>query len=313
MATLYADIEDAEKAVVLWYGKPDSLVHLGDSGNSVFKYETYDNKLQVLRFTDVQQRSLEEVLGELEYLAHLEIKNVSSCRSVATPDGALVSVHESSRGLFTCSSFSFIPGIKVDESSPDWNEGFFREWGRNLGEIHQASQSFRPAEQKRWQWDDEYLIKKAKALIPYDDHDSLSIFQRVLSECQSLKTNNDNFGIIHADYAPQNFQFNPATKKITAIDFGNCCYHWYLADVAISLSTVRRKSNRDDIRSWILSGYTEYMDLPDDHEGLIDLFIRLRVIYVYLDRLHGFGSAPSSSQAAELHSLKERVHAQKGW
>ncbi|MBK9321361.1 MAG: phosphotransferase [Bdellovibrionaceae bacterium] len=313
MATIYADIADAKKVVVLWNGKPDSLVHLGDFGNSVFKYETYDNKFQVLRFTDVQQRSLKEVLGELEFLAHLEIRNVSSCRSLATLDGTLASVYESSRGLFTCSSLGFIQGIQVSEESPYWNEGFFREWGRNLGEIHQASQSFCPTEQKRWQWDEEHLIKNAKALIPSDDYESLRIFQGVLFECQNLETKNSNFGVIHADHAPQNFQFDPAIKKITAIDFGNCCYHWYLADVAISLSTVRRKSNRDDIRSWIISGYVEYMDLPDDHERLVDLFVRLRVIYVYLDRLHRFGSAPNSSQAAELLLLRERVHAQKGW
>jgi Ser/Thr protein kinase RdoA (MazF antagonist) len=100
---------------------------------------------------------------------------------------------------------------------------------------------------------------------------------------------------------------------ITAFDFGNCCYHWFISDLAISLSTVRRKENRDQIKDNILNGYAVVKSVPGNVDELIDLFIRLRVIYVYLSRLHFWSDNRTSQQIKDLEMLRSRVHSKTGW
>ena len=98
-------------------------------------------------------------------------------------------------------------------------------------------------------------------------------------------------------------------------DFGNCCYHWYISDLAIALSTLRRwpRDERDRYRDWLLAGYQEIF--PIDHQLLANIswFIRLRILYVYLDRLLLFGSDPTVEQRATLCELRWNVHERFEW
>jgi len=50
-----------------------------------------------------------------------------------------------------------------------------------------------------------------------------------------------------------------------------------------------------------------------DFEKQLNLFIRLRTLYVYLDRLHKFGQNPNEEQRTFLETLRGRVHAKLGW
>ena len=184
---------------------------------------------------------------------------------------------------------NYVNGLELTDTSPNWDKVYYREWGRNLASIHRASRSYAPAKPKRWQWDEENLILNFDRLLPKHDRDSRSLFKALMDECHSLPKTEATFGLIHGDHAPNNLVFDPDTKQITAIDFGNCCYHWYMADLGIALSVARRKENREEIKAALLEGYTESEALPQGHEKLIDLFIRLRAMYVYLDRLNRYG------------------------
>lgn len=310
----HASIKDAQKFVSQWSADTSSIEHIGDRGNSVFSFRNSKGDLQILRFTDPDFRSFEELLGELTFVDHLHAVGVPVAESVATKDGRSAFVAECESGNLICSSIAYATGLEVQEGSLDWNRDFFMEWGRNLGLIHQAAAHFKPSQGfKRWQWEGEILIARAEQLIPVEDKESLKEFHEVMDFCRGLPKSPDEFGLIHADHAPQNFRYNPQTKEITAFDFGNCCYHWFISDVAIALSTVRRKPNREEIRAGILEGYSSVRALPSGHDKLIDLFIRLRVVYVYLSRLHLWSVNRTPEQAKEIETLRGRVHSKTGW
>ncbi|MGZ3808704.1 MAG: phosphotransferase enzyme family protein [Bacteriovorax sp.] len=313
MKPRFVNLLEAKKAVILWHGNPDSVVHLGNSANSIFKFIANDNGVQIIRFIDNYQRNHDQVQGEVEFLEHLKSKNAPSCYAIPSCNGLLTEQFESESGMMTCTSLNFIDGIEIKDTNENWGKDFFEEWGRSLAYLHRASRSYRPTKKKRWDWDQEHLIINAETLIPKNDQKSLQIFRDLVFECRRFEKTIENFGMIHADLAPQNFQFNPKTMKIKAIDFDNCCYHWYLSDLAISLSTVRRKNNRETIRSGILEGYSQVETLPNNYEERLDILIRLRIIYVYLDRLHRFGLHPNPVEEKNLQYLRERVHAQEGW
>ena len=308
----YAKIDEAKHAVVNWNGLSDSVVHIGDHGNSIFLFENCKHEKQILRFTDPHFRTCDEVSAELEFVNHLHAEGAKVAKAIASIEGKFFLTASCESGNLICSSIAFASGLEVLDSSEHWNKDLFFAWGRNLGEIHRASAKLTTIG-KRWQWDKEILFAQADQLIPKSDLESRNEFAEVMALCQDLEKTQENFGLIHADHAPQNFRYEPLTNKITAFDFGNCCYHWFVADLAISLSTVRRKSNRDEIRNEILEGYSSVYKLPPLLDEKVNLFIRLRVIYVYLSRLHMWSANQTEDQMATLTSLRERVHSKMGW
>lgn len=311
----YANLNDAQREVINWGGDPYSVQHIGDRGNSIFSFKNTQNQLQILRFTDPMFRSFDEVCGELNFVNYLFNDKVCVAPFLNTLDGKQVYHATTSSGQLICSSVAFAEGLEINQESEYWNKTFFNEWGRNLGLIHKSSHRYTAnlSTNQRWVWQDEIFIAQAKKLIPAEDKASLEEFAEVTSLCLELPQVASEFGLIHADHAPQNFKYNPAITKITVFDFGNCCYHWFVADLAITLSTIRRKLNREEVRDGILQGYTKIRALPKNHDQLIDLFIRLRVIYVYLSRLYFWSQKRTIEQNKELIYLQNLVHQKTGW
>lgn len=311
----YANLKDAIYAVKLWEGEETSLDHIGDQGNSIFSFKSKTGQPQILRFTDPNFRTLNEVKAEIEFVNHLASHGASVASGIAAVDGEFAKIFSCSTGQLICSSIEFVHGIEVKEGMDHWSPKFFQEWGKNLALIHLISSSFRfqTPECDRWSWKNEILIRLAKELIPQSDHRSLDEFDEVIGLCSQLSATRENFGLIHADHAPQNFRYDFQNNKLTSFDFGNCCYHWYMADLAISLSTIRRKQNRELIRENILSGYNSIRPLDPNFPDMIDLFIRLRVLYVYLSRLHLWSDNRTAQQERDLELFRGMVHLKKGW
>ena len=310
----YATIQDARLAVKQWGGDPISLVHIGNHATSVFLFKNHQGEDQILRMSDPTFRTLPETLAELAFINTLAADGVSVSAAIPTSGDALLHEQQGNNGAFVCSSIEFADGIAVDESSPYWNDTFFKEWGRNLATIHNSSERYKTRQggPLRWHWKNELLFRNAEKLLPSDDRCSREEMRSIFAECDKLNKCPIEFGLIHADHAPQNFRYSAERNQITAFDFGNCCYHWFIADLAISLSTVRRKENRNSIKASLLDGYSSARPLPFEYEKLIDLFIRMRVVYFYLSRLHMWTN-PTAQQRQDLLLFKERVHSKIGW
>ena len=311
----FANREDAKNVVARWRGNPQSIIHIGDRGNSVFSFQNSDGAPQILRFTDPDFRSRAELSAEIDFVNALYAAGVAVAQCLPTVDGESVFLANCSSGALLCSSVAFAPGLEVQPDSQYWNASFFKEWGRNLAQIHKFATTFetKMGEPQRWVWDQEILIARAQQLISPSDQKSLEELSYVMGQCRKLPKSPSTFGLIHADHAPQNFRYNSENNRITTFDFGNCCYHWFIADLAISLSTVRRKPNPEWIRENILLGYSSIRELPQDLDDQFDLFIRLRVVYVYLSRLHLWSENRTADQEKDLAIFKNLVHSQTGW
>lgn len=307
----YGNTRDAERAVCEWSGDPSSVIHIGDFGNSVFSF-VHNDERRILRFSDPDFRSLDAVIAELEFVNHLHANGVEVAPAVPSQKGSLAFNLDCSSGTLICSSIRWAQGSEIKVGSTHWNEQFFYEWGRNLARIHEVSSRL-PGSIRRWQWDEELVFRQSEQLIPVDDIGSRNELKEILEECKGLDRSSSEFGLIHADHAPRNFRYDIDRNLITSFDFANCCYHWFIADVAISLSTIRRQANRQVIREALLHGYASVRDLPAEYEKLIDLFIRLRAVYYYLSRLYMYSENVTADQQQELLLAKQRVHSKVGW
>ncbi len=295
----------ARAALARWGGDPSTLRHVATSGNAVYRFREGATP-RILRLTDPEHRTAEQNHAEMEFLLHLRACGVRANAPVPSASGKRV---ERLEGCSAC-VLSWAPGVRVEPASEHWNEGFFKEWGRSLGRIHSAARSYRGP--SRWEWTDEGLLAHARRLIPADDAIARVELEDVLARLLALPRRADNYGMNHADFAPQNFNYDPAAG-ITGFDFGNCCAHWFVSDLVISLSTLRRQSERERYRAWLLAGYREAMAIDDEIWVERSWFLRLRVLYVYLSRLAKFGSNPTAEQRATLDMLRGLVAERLTW
>lgn len=291
-----------------WDADPATIEHIGDFGNSVYAFDMAGEKV-ILRLTEPRDRTESDNLAELDFLHHLRQNGAPVSTAIPSRFTQRIETITVDDVLLFASVFEYAPGIQVTPDSPYWQEPFFRAWGRTLAQIHRGATSFEAGEQRRWHWQDEILFADARRLIPASDTDSLRELDTLLEHFSQFPMQREIYGLIHADLGARNFHYaHPGS--ITAFDFANCCYHWFVSDIAIALSTLRHypRAEREQYRIWMLAGYEEVFLVDPLLLSQLNWFIRLRILYVYLDRLLLFEVLPHESQQETLQLLKQRVH-----
>lgn len=293
--------EVARQALDLWPVAGAELTHIGTSGNASYRVDgAAGTGPWILRLTDPAHRTHEQCQAEMAFLSHLARSVVRVSVPLPSRAGHLVEAV----GELSASLLSWAPGEVVGPGTPAWNEAFFREWGRSLGEIHAAAQTYDGP--PRWEWHEENLIAEADRFLPADDLFARQELERLLGRLAKLPRTPESYGMTHADFGPQNFHYDPAVG-ITSFDFGNCCRHWFLSDLAISFTTLRREPEGDRLRRWIVEGYCERMEIHPAVWGELDTLVQLRVLYVYLSRLEAFGATDDDEQKSTLQSMRGLV------
>jgi amicoumacin kinase len=301
----HVGMDVAARALERWAGDPETLEHVATSGNAVYRFRDGDAQ-RILRLTHPGHRTLRHNEAEMAFLLHLDRQGQRVNTPLASALGRFV---EEADGC-SASVLTWAPGIVVTSDSPHWNEAFFREWGRNLGGIHRAATSY--AGPTRWDWREEGLIVDADVLIPADDHAVREEKARILELIEAIPQPSGHYGMIHADFAPGNFHYVPGAG-ITSFDFGNCCNHWFVSDIAISFSVLRRYVECRRYGRWLLDGYREVFAIDATVWGALDTLLQLRILYVLLSRLRKFGPHPDSQQRRTLATLRNAVLSRFRW
>jgi Ser/Thr protein kinase RdoA (MazF antagonist) len=297
----------AQAALRLWPGAdPTSLTFIGLSANSVYAVRI-DGAACYLRLTDGGFRSRADVDAELAFVGHLQRCGVAVSLPRDSCNGALAEELVGDNGAtFVAAIFSAAQGVHVTPDGSDWDEPFFRCWGRSLARMHQAARQYaEPADGWRSDWRLEPVLKIETARLRTGDPALGAAIDRIFEELEGWGAGLGDMGMIHADYGPQNFRYD-RRAGITAFDFDNCCRHWLLYDIAVSLYALRAHPRCDVLRSWILAGYQEVAALPGDPAAMGALF-GLRLLYILCDRAFTAGPQPTAAQAMTVDSLRQQV------
>jgi Ser/Thr protein kinase RdoA (MazF antagonist) len=298
----------AMAALNLWSGaRRNLLVPIGTSASSVFGVRV-NGATHFLRLTRQSFRSVDDVTAELSFLHHLRSHGVHVAM-------AIPSIHDENVekvGDYLATLFCRAPGLQVTPEARLWNRAFFREWGRTLASQHQAARAFcNPLSGWRRDWRREPVLVEGLKHIRANDEQLTCCIDAILA---GLDRQGDTFGevgMIHADLGPQNFRYDPELG-ITAFDFDNCCRHWFQYDIAVSLSVLRLRPDREQLVQWIFEGYRDLRPLPGDL-GSLRLLLRLRLLYVYCDRLYSFGVLPGPDQTNIIRGLRNRLILDDVW
>lgn len=298
----------ARRALLLWSGgeaAARTLERIATSGNDVWRFD-HEGAPFILRLTHDAWRTSEDNRVECAFLEHVHAAGARVSRPIPARSGALVeSLDDASASVFT-----WAPGDLVTRDHPHWNEAFFRQWGRALADLHDAASTYDGP--PRWDWRDEGLMKHADRLLPAADSAIRTQRDELFARLEDIPATRANYGMIHADFGPQNFRYGKE-GRITSFDFGNLCRQWFVHDLVIALSLLRLDPARDRLRTWMLAGYTAARPLDQDAWASRDTLLRLRVLHVYLSRLAGFGGAPTAEQRATLAQLRTQVLDRVSW
>ena len=255
-----------------------------------------------LRLTPTSWRSRADIACELAFVRHLARGGCRVARPAPSRSGALVE----KTGGWLAALFEEAPGALVEPGGPGWGEAMLRAWGEALGRQHRAQADFEPPTGTwRRDWRAEPVLVQGIEALTRTDPAAHEAARHVLAAVEEHVEDLGPIGMIHADFAPQNFRWSPS-GGVAAFDFDNCCRHWLLYDLAVAQSVLARLDDADRLMGWVVDGYEAVAPLPGDL-GLIDILMRLRLLYVLCDRLWVAETYGLDGRGDALRRLRERL------
>ncbi|GCE16145.1 phosphotransferase enzyme family protein [Tengunoibacter tsumagoiensis] len=198
-----------------------------------------------------------------------------------------------------------------------WVEGRFVDGGLSpsllervgtfMARLHQHARYFTPPAgfiRPRWEWEQTFgraiffepsLIDSPhqKLITPKVQHLLHTTCEWLREELQSLPRDPDNYGLIHFDLQQENYLFHQG--EVRAIDFNDCCWNYYLFDIAITLGGIAGRPDEQAMRKTFFKGYKRIRALPAHYEERLHIFTAITI----MKRMHYlWTSSTPTTQAA---------------
>jgi len=298
-------------AVMMFDGNPTSSKCIKNNGTCAYEYIS-DNREYILRIIERKEGWNTLIQAELDWINYLWDNGVNVCRPINSIRQNQIEIIKSNNSMFFISSFEKAKGKFVDfNSQREWNGELFQNWGAVMGKIHSLSKDYiiETESPRRMEWD--------KWDVLYDPHFSLGKneeivvqkWKELVKELRSYPRNKDNYGLIHHDFHHRNFFLDGS--DISLFDFDDCCYCWFICDIAISLydavvgSTLYEKRNSfgEFFLTNFLTGYRTEKDIEEFWIDLIPKFLKYRQISSYISYYRSWKN-PNKEQKNLLVSLK---------
>lgn len=275
------------------------LISPHDGGrNIVYICEKEGLKSKILRISYLNDRHLEDYLGELEYIKYLFNHGGSVSNVISSLNGNIIEKVSFNGNTFFVCLFEKAKGKKLVENNYKYREGaeiteYYYNCGKTLGKLHQLSKEYTPL-QSRYNFFDKYNENYIDELIP----DTLSLLKTKLKEhiktLKNLSRNRDNFGMVHFDYNDGNYSIDFDNGQITVYDFDNSCFSFYMFDLA-SLWTngfgwiqfepdpIKRRKFMEDYFKIALDGYRSETEIDENMLDKLPVFINTNIMENIVD------------------------------
>lgn len=135
----------------------------------------------------------------------------------------------------------------------------------------------------RHAWDEDGLIGPEPFWGPFWKMPGLTDAQIVLlqqareqaaTDLAALGKHSDCYGLIHADFVPENMLFDG--DRVNLIDFDDCGFGWHMFELATALFFLAHQRDYVELTRALLRGYRQLRALSPEHEAMLPLFLFLR-------------------------------------
>ena len=305
----------ARAALAHWSMEDAELQLLKMRENAVFSVSTGTGQRYAMRIHRAGYHSDDALLSELQWMTALDAEGIHTPRIIPSAAGEL------------------FERVRVDEV-PESRQVDMLAWidGRPLGsleagvvgELHELVENYRllgniaarlhnqgenwqlPAGFTRHAWDLEGLVGEQPFWGRFWENESLDDGQRELvlkgrelvrAGLQDFGQGPDRYGLIHADFLPENLMVSGDDIKL--IDFDDSGYGWYLFELATSLFVHLGQDHFDEVCAALVEGYRSQRALPDEHLDYLPVFLLARAL-TYLGWMHTREATDTISELAPL-------------
>lgn len=281
---LFEDFELAKRALENWAHDTASLDGLlrqfRISSNAIYPFACGGNTC-FLRLSPAGEKLRDNLAGELEYIMYLQAHGYAALCPVPAQNGKyLTTVSKDSTEYYAC-AFRKVPGIPIEDT--DYSEEIMLAYGNALAQLHNLSSAFSP-KTKKWAHDEVFVWIKQTLTEYHAPESALRELETLMHEFSALPMRQDNYGLVHYDFEPDNVFYDPGSKKCSVIDFDDSMYHWYALDLEQVFDCLKQELGADALPSAkdsFLRGYTKLRPYTQEMEDSLVLMRRFIDLYGY--------------------------------
>lgn len=299
------------------YDLPSPTIQLiTDDWNCVFRVDAADGSQHVLRVSLPGRRSLDEVRGEMTWLAALAADgSVPVPAPLAARDGSLV-VEAQAEGVpeaRTVAVFGWIDGEPLAEAMTEPN---LEAHGEVAARLHaHASRSEPPSGMKTW--DSPYPFLEPEVLFDPEHRRTLGTAGRAPFDRAKAATEEaierlasaEPPRMIHADLHEENAFVRP-DGSVAVLDFDDCMLGWPVQDLGIPVFELAGRDDFEPLEAALRRGYERVAPWPERVPGDVRVFAADRCLmlanYVVQDHDPGY-RAEAPGYVAEWAATIERL------
>lgn len=257
-----------------------------------------------IRCNHIDERSAAEYADEARLLQLLAAAGVPVAAPVPAADGELVQTVPTSHGDFVAVALPRLAGAQpeLEEISPEQ----LHRWGATAGLLHGALKRIAPQRSQfshRPSWSD--LLARATAVCRPDETALRREIDAVATELSALPTGPAEYGLIHYDLETDNLIWTADGPAI--IDFDDCAWLWYAADIAFALRSLfsGNQYDPDDERiARFMSGYRSETQLSGESLSWLPLFYRMHRLVMIARLRHACDAAGLTGAPAWVGRLQ---------
>jgi Ser/Thr protein kinase RdoA (MazF antagonist) len=244
------------------------------SANAVYPFE-FDGTKYYLRFSPVEERSLETIQAELEYLSYLHHKNYPAVVTQLSKNSNELEIVETPWGVYLVVVFKGVPGRPLNRC--ELTDNLITGFGQALGKLHKLSREYSPVQYKRISWRDQFDWMNG-ILAAYPEETKVQAEIRILGRfLEQLPATSENYGLVHYDFEIDNVFFDEKDGLYQVIDFDDSVYHWFALDIDQSLESLNDAlplERQADAKNLFIRGYRSEMLAEDSMLAIMPVFRR---------------------------------------
>lgn len=275
------------------------------SSNFVFFFKAFGQD-RVLRFNHDSERTVNEIQAEVDYVQTVARRGMRVAEPIRSLGGNYVESIATDQGRFHVVVFEALPGKQLDfeELSADQ----LVRWGKALGELHLAATGYNQPGRPSWQ---DHLRMVAE-LVPPEESGALKELEQLGDELNQLTVTEQNFGLIHYDFEPDNLIWDGDQPGI--IDFDDCAWYWFVADIALALSDLfgdcaSKVDFQNPSYQQFIQGYRSVRPIAQTELALLPLFIRLQNLLTFTRLYRAMTPISPASELSWMAGLRSKLAA----
>lgn len=293
----------AENIAGLWGYDAGTVKYYRASANFVFIF-CREGEEYYLRFNRSDERNKDDIDEEIKLLNYLNDKTSNIVKPVKSKEDNYVESFKTDLGEYYAVVFAGLKGRQYEVDDIDTRQYYM--WGKSLGNLHKLMDA-RPHDIniKRDSWKNH--IEFIENNLPEDEIQAKKELKEVKRWSENLEITDENYGLIHFDFELDNLLWED--DKISILDFDDCSYYWYAADIAFAL----RDLFEDDIDlsdpnfKEFVKGYESKFKVDMEQLHDVPWFLRFHNLFTFTKLIRSIDMLDSTGNPSWLFGLKRKL------